>query len=79
MPLALHNLAADCARIVMQLLLTSLVDMHRSLDVVASCRTTQALHLDILNLRLVDARALSREEFLLMVCASSQHALINFL
>lgn len=55
MPLALHNLAADRARIVMQLLLTSLVDMHRSLDVVASCRTTQALHLDILNLRLVDA------------------------
>jgi len=64
--LALHDLAADGRRVLLLLAHHRLVDVHGGLDVVAVRSASQALHLNILRLGLVDTRALPGEEFLLV-------------
>ena len=76
MALALDNLATD---VVARRLLHGLVQVHLGLDMVmvvseAAMVGLKTCHLNVLDLGLVDARALSGEEFLL---APSDHAVVN--
>ena len=68
--LALYHLSADGSRILLLRLAHRLVDMHLCLDMMAA-----GVHLNVLNLGLIDARALSGEEFLLVM--ASNDSLLN--
>ena len=75
-PLALNDLTADVANVRVWVLVYGLVYVHRGLNMVSL--GVESSHLNVLNLSLIDARTLSREELLLMVTKDSVLNLVAF-
>jgi len=85
MTLALHYLTADSTRIVLVLLhlIHRLVYEHRGSDMLSHCgrssTASDALHLDVLHLCLVNSRSFSLKQLLLVVVPINCHPLLYFM